>query len=219
MIDEAIQELRYVDYSLLSRLTREKAATARARAVDALNPDEGDIGPIEWLAISKAVEKKTREHHGAARSDPLKVHHRNVLKIGRVYDWGTARIYDERTRELMASDTRHDPSIVHQDLVTQAIIFRRMEKTKTDLLSQHSQHLRPPTSSYPSSVSPQNVVSPLAPPLANITGVSSPARRFNPYDQSGRPPKSTQPDLKCFRCGVTGHLSSECGAKSTASLA
>jgi len=89
--------------------------------MDVLNLGEGYISPIEWLAASGAVEKKTLEYHGTARSDPLKAHHRNVLKITRVCDWGAAQIYDKERRELMAGDLRYDPSIINQDIVAQVV--------------------------------------------------------------------------------------------------
>ena len=179
--------------------------------------EEADISQLEWLAAAETVEMKTFEHHKATRCDPLKAHHRNVLEIARAYDWGPARIYDKRTRELMASDLQHDPRIVNESLVTQANFAFGMEKLNAKMLSQQSQFIRQPTSYHPSSMSFQNTISPFPAPssLSITSSSSSSARRFNPYDQSGRQPRSDRSNLKCFRCGVNGHMSASCDSKST----
>jgi hypothetical protein len=120
-VDDAIKKLRYIDYSLLSRSSREQATRDDEGLVvtngrvelksKAMTPGEdGEMSQIEWLAAAGTVVERTLEHHGAARSDLLKLHHRNVLEVARSYEWETARIYDMKTRGLMASDPRHDPS-------------------------------------------------------------------------------------------------------------
>jgi len=179
-VDEAIQKLRYVDYSLLSRTAREKAARDNETlvAVDGrveMGPKvmipEGDISHSDWLTAAETVEEKTLKYHGTARSDPLKAHHRNVLEIFRSYDWGPAYIYDKKTRELMASDPRHDPSFVNQNLVARANMAYKMEKIRANLLTQQWQFLRPSTS-YPSSASLPNTIHPF--PAPSPPSIASP---------------------------------------------
>lgn len=107
-VDEQIRNLDYVDYSSLSRSSRQT-----------MDPEDG---VIDWIATAGAVEKRTFEYHGAARSNPLKVHHRNVLELARRYNWRVACTYDRRTRELMADDKRHDPTTVNHHLVLQVYL-------------------------------------------------------------------------------------------------
>jgi hypothetical protein len=210
-VDDAIKKLRYIDYSLLSR---EQAARDDEGLVvvngrvelksEAMTPGEdGEISQIEWLAAAETVVEKTLEYHGVARSDPLKIHHRNVLEVAMSYEWETARIYDMKTRGLMASDPRHDPSTINLSLVTQANFTYLSAKA---LAAQQPQLLRAPASSYPSSIHST---------LPSAGGSSSSTRRFNPYDQAGRQFRSAKPASRCFRCGVTGHASATCDAKTT----
>ena len=68
--------------------------------------------PIDWLAAAETVERRRFEHHGAARSDPLKAHYKIISRLAREYD---SCAYGKRT-----SDTRYDPTILSQSLVAQA---------------------------------------------------------------------------------------------------
>ena len=69
-IDEAIRKCRYVDYSLLSRSSREKSTKDQEALtlVDGqiqmsskiMSPgDEREMGQIDWIAAAETVEKKT----------------------------------------------------------------------------------------------------------------------------------------------------------------
>ena len=207
-IDEAIKKLRYVDYSLLSRSSREKTAKDNESLVvkdghiemsaKSMDPnDESDISEIDWLAAAETVELKTFEYHGADRSDPLKAHHKNVLAIARDYSWQVACFYDRKTREFMASDPRHDPVPMNYNLVTQANITSGLAKLKITQSSSSPRFSAPAPSSFSTS----------SPPFQT--------RRFTPYNQAGRSSKSTKSPMRCFRCGVTGHLAAACDSKST----
>jgi hypothetical protein len=54
-----------------------------------------------------------------------------------------------------------------------------------------------------------------APSTLSATGSSPSTRRFHPYDQSGRQPRQGKQASKSFRCGITGHVSATCDAKSS----
>ena len=182
-VDEAIKELRYIDYSLLTRSGRGMM----------IKSDDSSLG---WVAAAKTVEGRTFHYHGAARSDPLKAHHGNVMQVAWRYDWGTAQIYDQKTRELMANDPRHDPSVLNQDIITQANIFHRVEQMEKSMFAHQSQSI-------------QNIVPPLhAPPsLSNVPTTSHSTKRFNPYDKAGRQPRSARSKPRRPRRGATGHHS------------
>lgn len=152
-----------------------------------------------WIAAAKTVEAKTLEYHGEDRASALKAHHENVLELSNSFDWKLASAYDRKTRDLTASDTRHDLSIIDYNLVQKTSTHLSMLDSKLIALqsSQHSTIFQP----SPSSSGPLN--SP------------SPSRRFSPFDQSGRRSRSSRPSAKCFRCGIIGHMSATCGSSST----
>ena len=214
-VEEAIRNLRYVDYSLLSRSARERApreddglfltegGRVEIRGKMMSLDDEKDMSEVEWLVASEMVVNKTREIHGDARADPLAQHHRNVLELANTYSWAAARIYDKRTRELMAGDSRHDPTGVDIPLVQQSVIQHATQKFQASMLEQLPQQ-RPPsyrTSSFASSSSASSDI--------------PSAKRFTPYDQKGRRDKASRPNPKCFRCGAHGHTAGSCSSSST----
>lgn len=186
-VDEAIKELRYIDYSLLTRSGRGMVTKS------------GDSS-LDWVVAARTVEGRTFHYHGAARSDPLKAHHGHVAQVACKYGWGLAQIYDQKTRELMAKDPRHDPSILNQDIITEANIFCRMEQLKASMLAHQSQSI-------------QSIVPPLhAPPsLSNVPTMSHSTKRFNPYDKAGRQPKSAMPKPRRPRRRATGYTSEDYG--------
>ena len=196
-VEEAIRHLRYVDYSLLSRSARE--IRAKMMSFD----DEKDMNEVDWLAASETVVNKTREIHGDARADPLAQHHRNVLLLARTYSWAAARLYDKRTRELMAGDPRHDPTGVDLPLVQQSVMQHETQKLRASMLELLPQQ-RPPfyrNSTFASSSSASSDI--------------PSAKRFTPYDQKGRRDKASRPNQKCFRCGAHGHTAGSCSSSST----
>jgi len=210
-VDEAIKEFRYVNYSLLTRSGRRRVTKDRESSIvsdvgvelhsKVMSPEgEGEISPLDWTAVAEAVESQAFHYHGAARSDPLKAHHRNVLKVANMYDWGLAQIYDQETREPMAKDPRHDPSILNRDIITQASIFRKLEQMETSLLAHQSQPI-------------QNIVPPLHPPPSpsNTPTTSHSTKRFNTYDKPSRQPRSARSKSKRPRRGATGHASAAYG--------
>jgi hypothetical protein len=181
-----------VDYSLLSCSSRDTAPE-----------DKQDISVIDWMAVSETVESVTLKHHGSARSEALKAHHKIVWELMKTYDWAIACYYDRMTRELMAKDTRHDPTIVNQSLVSQAIFKCGMAETNARLAAQEIHSSRLPAFSYPPSTSTSPTLS------------SSSTKRFAPYDSSSRQSRHTRPPPRCFRCGVNGHLPAACNSELT----
>ena len=83
-------------------------------------PMRPDQDQVEWCAAAKTVELKTSEYHGDARADALRMHHRNVIALALDYNWSMALFYDQRTRELMAEDPRHDPRPKNYNLILMA---------------------------------------------------------------------------------------------------
>ena len=207
-IDEAIKKLRYIDYSLLARSAREKAAkddetlvitdgrvVMKSKVMNA--EEEREISQFEWLAAAQTVEKKTLEYHGTARSEPLKAHHKNVLELTNSNDWGPARIYDKKIRELMAGDLQHDPSVVNQQVLNKAALDFEVEKAKASLFAQQSMLLRSPTSAYPAPTLFPNTASQFSPTSpSQHSPPGSFSKRFNPYDQAGRQSRPNR--SKCF---------------------
>ena len=96
----------------------------------------------------------------------------------------------------MAMDPRHDCTVLDNDIVTEATIASRSQSE----LSAGRSALPPP---YPPSS------------LSQATMTPSSAKRFHPYDQSSRQPKSVKLSQRCFRCGATGHMSAVCDSKLT----
>jgi hypothetical protein len=199
-----------VDYSLLTRAAREKASRddeslvvaggrveMRSKAMNLKT--KGAMEQIEWIAAAKTVEERTLTYHGLARSAPLKVHRRNVMEVARTYNWDTARVYDAKTRELMASDSRHDPSPINQSLVLQA--NAAFERKKMAALVQQSHGFRGPASTHTSYASQGAAYSGPFPSTPSATGSSLPQDVSNPYDQSSRQPRQSKQASKCFRCG------------------
>jgi hypothetical protein len=159
--------------------------------------DESDISYADWTAAAETVEKKTLEYHGTSRLDDLRAHHRNVVEINKQFDWVVACIYDKRSRELSANDSRHDLSFFNQALVLQA----HATATKSEVLATFhamASHSPIPPYHYPGTFS------------------SSPSsKRFTPYDSSTWQSRPLKPQSKCFRCGVVGHMAASCDSKTT----
>lgn len=180
---------------MLSRSVREKAAEddefliivdgrAELKSKPMYPNEEGEMSLIDWIAAAETVEEMTLQCHGVARADPLKAHHWNVLVITRSYGWGPARFYDKRTREHMASDPRHNPSVLNHSLVIEASTVHGLERAKASLLTQQFQF--PQHTAFPG---------PIPPPL-NVTPTQPPSKRFTPYDPSNRPQKPAKSNRK-----------------------
>ncbi|KAF9792512.1 hypothetical protein BJ322DRAFT_1207109, partial [Thelephora terrestris] len=176
-IDDAFKKLRYVDYSLLARSSREAPAKEegslvwtdgqvgiKSKVMSAL--DEGDIDLIDWGAASETAEMKIREYHGAARAEQLRAHHRNVVLISRSYAWAPARSYDKQIRQLVASDTAHDLTDLNQ-ITSQWYA----EKAQAGSSSQQARLLHP-SRPLPSSLSSSSSS------WAGSTGGNPSAKRF-----------------------------------------
>lgn len=213
-VEDAIKKFRYIDYSLLVRASREGAtrddetlSVSDGRVeltAKAMKPsDETELGQFEWLAAAQTVEKKTLEHLGAERADALRAHHENILSLSNTYDWKVACAYDRRTRELVANDPRHDLVVINQNLVIQANSNVAAAKANASALALHASVSRMTPSFQPSPSSLGPVRS------------STPARRFSPFDQSGRQSRTPRTQGKCFRCGAVGHMSATCDSKVT----
>jgi len=163
-----------------------------------MNPaDEDNISYLEWSAAAKTVEERMLHFHGATRTESLKKHHANVAILALRYSWPTAQIYDRRNREFVAMDSQHDCAALNVALVTEATLASRLV--------------------LPDASTARNVFPPPYPPssLSQVSSAPAPAKRYHPYDQSGRQPRSSRYGQRCFRCGATGHLSATCDSKLT----
>ena len=207
-VDDAIKQFRYVNYSLLCSAHREREAREEQSLVvsngrievssRSMHPaDEGNISYLEWQAASKTVEKRMLHFHGEARTESLKQHHANVAMLALRYAWPTAQIYDKTNREFVAMDPQHDIAALNIALITEATLVPRL--------------------ALPDAGPTRNAFSPPYPPSSSSQAslASAPAKRYHPYDQSGRQPKSSRNNQRCFRCGATGHQSATCDSKLT----
>ena len=211
-IEEACKKLKYVDYALLARSSREGAKEEHAITISggrfemlptSMTPEEeGDIRLVDWLAAAKTVEEAMLKFHGQARCNALKAHHQNVLEISRTYDWPAARFYDKRIRQLSSKDPHHDLSCENQKIVTEAVSWWRNKQNRAEMHAQQPQLSRPSSSQSFASTS-----SFASGPLST--------KRFAPYDQSSRQARQKRQDGKCFRCGVSGHMVASCDSKTT----
>ena len=85
--------------------------------------NEKSISVVDWHAAARAVEDRTRVHHGDERAEALAAHHRLVMDLARSHSWDTAMDYDIQQRDTIALNPTHDLSML--DLAALTIIATR----------------------------------------------------------------------------------------------
>jgi hypothetical protein len=121
-VEDAIRAFHYVPYTALTASARLRAA--RGEEDIALNSQgvftvkgldrraERLISVVDWIASGKAIEERTRFHHGDVRATALASHHTIVLGIARIHSWDLAMEYDIQQREAVAHNPSHDISFL-----------------------------------------------------------------------------------------------------------
>ena len=79
---------------------------------------ERSISIVDWIASGKAVEERTRVHHGDVRAAALASHHAVVLGLARIHSWDLVMEYDIQQREAVAHNPSHDISILDTTALT-----------------------------------------------------------------------------------------------------
>ena len=159
--------------------------------------EEAAVEMGDWLGASQLAEGLVQTHWGDDRRTRLASHHRAVVALVSRHGWPVARKYDINVRRKASQDSTHDLATI--DNLELAIVIAEVGQARVHTSagwspSFHDSH----STSWPTSGN----------------GLGKRPRAFD--DRDGRPAK-IQRQVKCFRCGSSGHTQAKCRAATTTS--
>ena len=148
----------------------------------------------DWHGAAHLAEELVQKHWGDDRGSRLKAHHRTVASLVSRHGWPVARKYDITIRRKAARDPAHDLATL--DAVELTVVMSEV----------HIARSFPPSGWSSSAGNP--------PPAARPAWTSNGKRPRAFDDGDGRSAKHPR-QVKCFRCGSSGHPQAKCGATTT----
>ena len=148
----------------------------------------------EWHGAAHLAEELVQKHWGDERGNRLKAHHRTVANLVSRHGWAVARRYDISVRRKAAHDPKHDLATL--DAVELTVVISEVNQAPPSLPSAWS---IPGNGQFP----------------ASRTSWNSGGKRPRTFDDGDSRPTKHPRQVKCFRCGSSGHPQAKCRATTT----